>query len=102
MYKSYFKELEKTRKVKISLEPVSGSITMFYGFLNGVKIIQGDGTKKRAWNGDIPLNQCEIKIRVTGIDNASFKTKIDLEDIVDDQEITFKLINGYYETEIKI
>lgn len=94
--------MEATRNFTLTLEPISGGITLFYAFINGVKVIQSDGTKKRAWIGKIPDIQVKVKIRVVGIDDASFKLGIDLSGTADDQSLTFKLQGGYYETEITL
>lgn len=94
--------MEATRDFSLILEPVSGGLTFFYAFINGVKIIQSDGTSKRVWSGKIPNAQVRIKIRVVGIDNASFKLGIDLPGTADDQSLTLKLTGGYYETEITL
>jgi hypothetical protein len=94
--------IEVSRSFTVTLDPVSGELTMFYAFINGVKVIQADGTKKRTWTGKIPDAQARIKIRVVGIDNASFKLGIDLPGTADDQCLTFTLQGGYYETEITL
>ena len=94
--------MEATRDFTLTLEPVSGGLTMFFAFINGVKVIQSDGTKKRSWTGKIPDAQVRIKIRVVGIDNASFKLGIDLPGTADDQSLILKLQGGYYETEITL
>lgn len=92
--------MEATRDFTLTLEPVSGGLTMFYAFVNGIKVIQSDGTKKRTWSGKIPDAQVRIKIRVVGINNATFKFGIDLPETADDQSLILKLQGGYYETEI--
>jgi hypothetical protein len=92
--------MEATKDFTLTLEPVSGGLTMFYSFINGVKVIQSDGTKKTTWSGKIPDAQVRIKIRVVGIANASFKLGIDLPRTADDQSLTLQLQGGYYETEI--
>lgn len=94
--------MEAIRNFTLTLEPVSGGLTLFYAFINGVKVIQSDGTKKRSWTGKIPDAQVRIKIRVVGIDDASFKLGIDLPGTAEDQSLTFKLQGGYYETEISL
>lgn len=94
--------LEAVRNFTLTLEPISGGLTMFYAFINGAKVIQSDGTKKRTWSGKIPDAQVRIKIRVVGIDNASFKLGIDLPGNADDQSLILKLQGGYYETEITL
>lgn len=91
-----------TRNFTLTLEPVSGGLTMFYAFINGIKVIQSDGTKKRSWTGTIPDAQIQIKVRVVGIDTASFRLGIDLPGTADDQSLTLKLDGGYYETEITL
>ncbi len=93
---------EATRNFTLTLEPVIGGLTMFYAFINGVIVIQSDGTKKRTWSGKIPDAQVRIKIRVVGIDNASFRLGIDLPGTADDQSLTLTLRGGYYETEITL
>jgi hypothetical protein len=102
MEKNVILSMEATRDFTLTLEPISGELTMFYAFINGVKVIQSDGTKKRTWTGKIPDAQCKIKIRVVGIDDASFKLGIDLPGTADDQNLTLKLNGGYYETEITL
>lgn len=91
-----------TRDFTLTLEPVSGGITLFYAFINGVKVIQSDGTDKKTWAGKIPDAQVRIKVRVIGIDNASFTMGLDLPGTADDQSLTLKLQGGYYETEIML
>lgn len=93
---------KEQRDLSLALEPVLGSITMFYAFINGTKVIQSDGTKKRTWSGKIPLSQVKIKVRVTGIDDATFKLGIDLPGTANDQSLTLKLDGGYYETSITL
>ena len=92
--------MNATRNFTLTLEPVSGGITLFYAFINGVKVIQSDGTDKKTWAGQIPDAQVRIKVRVIGIDNASFTIGLDLPGTADDQSLTLKLQGGYYETEI--
>lgn len=91
-----------TRDLTISLEPVSGSVTLFYAFINRIKVIQADGTKKRTWSGKIPDTQVNIKITVVGINDATFKLGIDLPGTADDQSLTLKLQGGLNETEITL
>ena len=91
---------EIMRPFTLTLEPVSGAITLFYAFINGIKVIQSDGSKKRTWAGNINDAQTKIKIRVMGINNASFKLGIDLPGTAEDQSLTLNLQGGYYETEI--
>ncbi|MCF0062206.1 hypothetical protein MUK70_23480 [Dyadobacter chenwenxiniae] len=92
--------LDATRDFTLTLEPVSGGITLFYAFVNGVKVIQADGTNKRIWSGTISIAQVRIKVRVVGIGNASFNLGIDLPGTAEDQSLTLKLQDGYYETDI--
>lgn len=89
-----------TRNFTISLEPISGGLTLFFAFIDGTKVIQSDATKKRIWNGQIPLAQVNIKVRVVGIGNAVFKMGIDLPGTAEDQSLSLNLNGGYYETEI--
>lgn len=67
---------EMSRDLTLSLGPVTGSITMFYAFVNGMKVIQSDGTKKRTQTGKISNAQMKVKIKVTGIDDASFRLSV--------------------------
>jgi hypothetical protein len=90
------------RKLTLTLEPVSGTINLFYAFVNGEKVIAADGTKKRQWSHDISEGQTRIKTRVTGIDNASYKLGIDLPETANDQSLTFNLDGGYHETELLV
>lgn len=92
--------LDATRDFTLTLEPVSGGITLFYAFVNGVKVIQADGTKKRIWSGTISIAQVRIKARVVGIGDAAFNLGIDLPGTAEDQSLTLKLQDGYYETDI--
>lgn len=95
-------EIEKTREFALSLEAMSGSISLFYASLNGIPVIQADGTKKRTSAGKIPDTQVRIKIRVVGIGSATFKLSIDLPGTADDQSLTLTLNNGYHETDITL
>ena len=94
--------MKAVRDFTLTLEPVSGGLTFFYAFVNGVKVIQADGTRKRTWKGKIPDAQVRVKVRVVGIGNASFKLGIDLPGTADDQNLTLKLQGGYYEAEITL
>lgn len=93
--------LMSLRDFTLTLEPDSGGLTLFYAFINGVKVIQGNASKK-VWKGTIPDSQVRIKIRVLGIGDATFKLGIDLPGTADDQSLILKLNNGYYETEITL
>lgn len=93
---------ESKRILKLTLEPVSGSITMFYAFVDQVKVVQSDGTKKRMWSGEIADAQVKVKIRVLGIGEAEFKLGLDLPGNVNDQSLVCKLSGGYYETSITL
>ena len=92
--------MEPKRDFTLTLEPVAGSITMFYAFINSLKVIQSDGSEKRNWIGKVPDGQVRVKIRVVGVDKASFKLGIDLPGTADDQSLTLYLEEGYYETDI--
>lgn len=91
-----------TRKITLTLEPISGGITMFYAFINGSKVIAAEGNTKRFWTGDIPDAETRIKIRIAGIDDAIFKFTIDLPGTANDQSMNINLTGGYFETEIHI
>ena len=93
---------EVVRDLTLSLEPLSGGLTLFFAYVNGAIVIQADGTKTRVWSGKIPEAQVRVKIRVVGIDNASFKLGIDLPETADDQNLTLQLKGGYYEMEITL
>ncbi|MCA1757778.1 MAG: hypothetical protein LC649_10010 [Bacteroidales bacterium] len=95
-------EIEKTRDFSLSLEAIIGSISLFYASINGIPVIQADGTKKRTSAGKIPDAQVRIKIRVVGIGEATFKLSIDLPGMVDDQSLTLILNNGYFEMDITL
>lgn len=93
---------EAARNFTLTLESISGGMTLFFAFINGVLIIQSDGTIKRTWAGKIPETQVRIKIRSDGIDEAFFKLAPDLKGTAEDPGLTFKLQGGYYETEISL
>jgi len=88
------------RTITVSLEPVAGGITLFYAFVNGEKVIQEEGNKKRVWKDKIPNSQAIIKVRVVGVGRAKYKLGIDLPGTANDQSLTFSLEGGYHETEI--
>ena len=90
------------RTLTITLEPTAGSVTMFYAFVDGRKVIQGEGTKKRSWTGTIGSSQITIKIRVVGIGQAQYKLGIDLPGTAQDQNLILKLEGGYHEAEITL
>jgi hypothetical protein len=102
MAKNAVLSVENTRSFTLTLEPISGGLTMFYAFINGTKVIQADGSKKRTWTGKIPGSQTTIKVRAIGIADASFAIGIDLPGTANDQNISFQLTDGYYETQITI
>ncbi|WP_343662307.1 hypothetical protein [Chryseobacterium mucoviscidosis] len=93
-------ELQKTRTFTISLEPIAGTINLFYAFINGIRVIADDASQKRTWSGVIPDSEIRLKIRVSGMGNARFRMEIDLPGTADDQSVIFNLTNGYYETKI--
>ena len=88
------------RTFTLSLEPIAGGITFFYAFVNGKKVIQEDGSKKRVWKGKIPDSQVKVKVRVIGIDEAKYRLGIDLPGTAEDQSLTFSLEGGYHEYEM--
>lgn len=90
------------REFTLILEPISGTINMFYAFLNGKRIIAEDGTKKREWQGEIESGEVSLKVRVTGIGSSSYKVTIDLPGTAYDQKLTFQLNGGYHEFELCI
>lgn len=94
--------MKMIRDFTLTLEPISGGITLFYAFINGVRILGDDGTRKRTWSGKIPDAQIFIKVRVVGINNAIFKIGIDLPGTADDQSLTLQLKGGYYETDFTL
>ena len=89
-----------TRDFSITLKPIAGGITLFYAFINGIKVIQHDGSKERKWEGKIPDMQVRIKVRVVGIGNAKYKLSIDLPGTANDQSLNLQLEGGYHEIEI--
>jgi len=90
------------RKLTLSLAPVKGSITLFYAFVNDVKVLWDDGTAKRSWTGIIPDTQVRIKVRVVGIGAAEYGLNIDLPGTANDQSLNLQLQGGYHETEITL
>ena len=93
---------KQQRDLTLVLEPLTGVINRFYAFVNGKRVIAADGDSPREWNGKVPEDEIRIKFRVTGIDDAQYKAKIDLPGNMQDQEITFTLKGGYHEWEIRI
>ncbi len=85
------------RKLTIKLSRDAGIINMFYAFLNGKRIIASEGTEIGTWTGQIEDGEVRLKVRVTGIDSASYIVSIDLPGTANDQELTFQLNGGYHE-----
>jgi len=84
-----------------SLEGVKGTIFLFYAFINGKRVIAGEGSKKQQWSGHVPEGEIRLKVRVTGIDESEYTLTIDLIETAKDQKITFSLKGGYHEFEIR-
>jgi hypothetical protein len=93
---------EQQRDLTLVLERLTGEIIRFYVFVNGERIIDAPGTSSKQWTGEIPAGEVRIKFRVTGIDAAQYKVKIDLPGNIHDQEIVFTLDGGYHEWEMRI
>jgi hypothetical protein len=85
------------RDLTLTLEPVMGSITLFYAFIEGDSVIKADGTKKRTWTGKISMDPVKLLVRVIGIGDASFKLGIDLPGTVNYPSQTLQLKGGAYE-----
>jgi hypothetical protein len=90
------------RILTLKLEQVAGTINMFYAFINGKRVIADQGINPAEWTDTIPEGEVKLKVRVSGIDTASYKVTIDLPGTADDQEITFELEGGYHEFEMRI
>jgi hypothetical protein len=90
------------RDFSLTLEPVTGSLTLFYAFINNIMVLADEATAKKTWTGKVPSSQITVKIRVIGIGDATFKLGIDLVGTANDQSLTLKLNGGYYETEITL
>jgi hypothetical protein len=90
------------RFLTLDLIPLTGEIIRFYVFVNGERVIDAPGTSAQQWSGEIPAGEIRIKFRVTGIDAAQYKVKIDLPVNIHDQEIVFTLDGGYHEWEMRI
>ena len=93
---------KQQRVLTVVLEPLTGTINRFYVFVNGERVIDANGTGPQQWTGKVPKEETRIKFRVTGIDAAQYKVKIDLPGNIHDQEIVFILDGGYHEWEIRI
>lgn len=93
---------KQQRVLTVVLEPLTGTINRIYVFVNGKRVIDADGTSPQQWTGKVPDSEIRIKFRVTGIDAAQYKVKIDLPGNMHDQEIVFTLDGGYHEWEIRI
>jgi hypothetical protein len=87
------------RKLKLKLEATQGTINRFYAFVDHERVIAADGTKKPEWSGDVGDSGVRIRVRVWGIDTASFKLAIDLPGTANDQNLELTLAGGYHESD---
>ncbi len=86
-----------TRALTVSMKTLAGSITMFYAFIDGRRIIAGPGTEDQEWSGNVPDGPVRLAIRVVGIGSARFELGIDLPGTAQDQALELSLTRGYYE-----
>jgi hypothetical protein len=91
-----------SRKLRLSLSPVGGSINRFYAFVDGKRVIEGDGTSRREWSGEVADEGVRIKTRVFGAGKAQYAFSIDLPGTAHDQTLTLELEGGYHEAEYNI
>ncbi len=93
---------DKEKSFKIVLEPIKGMINYFYAFVNGKKVIAGEGNKTWEWTGKLPEGELRIKVRAWGLGEAQYAFHIDLPGNLNDQILTFTLEGGYHEFEIRL
>jgi hypothetical protein len=83
------------------MSPDSGSITKFYAFLDGVRVIDADGNQTAHYQGQVSAS-VKLKVRVFGIADARYNLGIDLPGTADDQSLTLALTGGYHELELHV
>lgn len=90
-----------TRHLSLELAPKTGGFLKFLAFLNGHPIITEDGGGGK-FEGDIPVAELRLKVRVFGVGAAAYELSIDLPGTADDQSLTLQLSQGYHELELSI
>lgn len=85
-------------QLTLTLKTVSGTITLFYAFVDGKRVIAGEGNEEQRWSGPLPQGEVQITILVSGVGSAAFELGIDLPGTVEDQTMQLNLDRGYYET----
>jgi hypothetical protein len=88
------------RQAKLKLKADSGTINRFLVFLGHTMVIADDGTATPKWSGSIVDAHQSIKVRVTGINDATYIFGFTIENSADDQQIKFALSEGFHEFEI--
>jgi hypothetical protein len=91
-----------TRKLTIKMVASSGTINRFFAFLNGERVISAEGNTTPTYSTEVSMSPVNLKVRVWGIEAASYVLSIDLPETADDQTLNLKLSQGYHELEITI
>ena len=90
-----------SRTLKLSLNPVDGTINRFYAFLDGKRVIAADGKKGGSYNVRV-AQRAHLQVRVWGIDDATYELSIDLPGTADDQDLKLSLFEGYHELDLQL
>jgi hypothetical protein len=80
----------------------SGTINRFYAFLNGERVIAADGNASPAYSTTVSMSPVTLKVRVWGIDTATYDLWVDLPGTADEQDLTLTLSEGYHELELSL
>ncbi len=85
------------RKLKLTIEPISGAHNYFVIKIND-KIIKHGPAKKMTKTQNISDNKTSIYVSSLGIGTGpKYKVTMDLEGTTDDHETTYSLNKGYHE-----
>jgi hypothetical protein len=90
------------RTLKLTMSPITGTISRFYAFVDGKRVIETDGTLTCQWSGTVAEEGVHIKTRVFGVGKARYALSLDLPGTAHDQSLTFELKGGYHEAEYNI
>lgn len=91
-----------TRSLTIAMKAVSGTINRFYAFLDGHRVIAADGNTEPSLSRDVSMSPVTLRVRVFGIDRASYELSIDLPGTADDQNLKLQLFEGYHELNLSL
>jgi len=85
------------RKLKISLQPKTGSFEHFYAYVNDCKKISGNGKVKSEWEDEVDDSKVKIKIEVDGVNNDEFELEVLIDEKKNAISSKYNLKGGYYE-----